>query len=117
MGSEMCIRDSVISAGQVTSGAISSIIVIVWIQVASFPQASTAFHVLVIEPALPPQSAKVLLLLSSKVITISAVAVQLSAAIAEPPAILGSVDWSQLSVTSGGQIKLGISSSTIVILC
>ena len=51
-----------------------------------------------IEPALPPHSAKVLLLLSSKVITIFVVAVQLSAAIAEPPAILGSVDWSQLSV-------------------
>ena len=50
-------------------------------------------------------------------ITIFVVAVQLSAAIAEPPAILGSVDWSQLSVTSGGQIRFGISSSTIVIVC
>ena len=70
-----------------------------------------------ITPALPPHSPKAPLSLSTKVITMASVAVQLSAAIAEPPAMLGSVDWSQFKVTSGGQIRFGISSSIIVMIC
>ena len=85
-------QEIVISAAQVITGALSSITVIVCSQVASLPQASTAVHVLIITPALPPQSANTPPSLSSKVTVISSVAVQLSAAIASPPAILGSVD-------------------------
>ena len=82
---------TVMSAAQLITGATSSTTVIVCSQVASFPQASTAVHTLIITPALPPQSDNVPPFLSVKVIVIFSVAVQLSAAIALPPAILGSV--------------------------
>ena len=79
------------SIGQVSVGATSSMMVMICSHVASLPQASTAVHILVIVPALPPQSDKVPPFTSTKVIVMSSVGVQLSAAIALPPAILGSV--------------------------
>ena len=57
----------------------------------SLPQASTAFQVRAITPALPPQFVKFAPLSSVKVIAIASVAEQLSVAVALPPATLGSM--------------------------
>ena len=82
----------VISGAQVIVGAWLSSTVMICIQVASLPHASTAVHVLAMTPALPPQLAKLPALSSVKVIVIAPVSEQLSVAVALPPATLGSVD-------------------------
>ena len=84
-------------------------------QVDSLPHSSTAVHTLTITPVVPSHSFKAPPSLSSNVIVIFPVSLQLSVALASPVA-LGVLSSSQLTVMSGAHVKTGADSSTTVII-
>ncbi len=99
----------VMLAGQVITGAVTSWMVIVCVQLLALPQPSVAVHVLVIIE-LPPQLPGVVT--SEELIMIAPV--QLSVAVAVP-VLVGKEEASQLIVMLAGQVITGGTRSVIVI--
>jgi len=105
-GPVVLVQANVISAGQVMTGAVVSVTVIVWVQVPALLQLSVAVHVRVMTDALAQVPAATLSLAET-----AGAPSQLSVA-AALPVLTGAVEASHVTVTLAGQVMTGAVAST-----